>query len=719
MFVAINDPNSHAIRSLSLEIQILIQAIINSVAKLSRQVCRATLCCAIVASLVSWCDVAECQSLFRSPEFAKSTIAKSDFSKTRIAQETSRQRPEYQFPARTIVQPSMTSPSITSSTQTPSGFVEQGFEGRPQTFGINGLGSQEISLSPLSGDVFETSNNGLGRQSQGFSGGAFNPSGDRAFQTFIPNQNPSSGDANANPQNMSVQEAIQRYNANESGIDEYSSTNFGAFQDQTSENMEALPPALIDESDPITQDGLEVIIQRYSNGRPRIIRHVAQDAEGNYVNQGPWKVLTESGKPVADGFYDNGLMDGQWRREHSADSSGLFDTRPFNLFQGPYLSVARFSEGKLDGVWTIYDRNRTKIFEMPYKKGVRNGVAVWKFPNQATMREATFKDGLIDGEILEYAEDKIVKREQYVEGRKIVRNTTFYRPKVKRSEEYFLGSKLEPETEDDWWEARPTPFLSRGPQTQDGSSMTWYENGQPKKRGQFKEGLPVGQFTWWHSNGNKRIEGFYVDGEKSRRWTWWHENGFKQFEGTFKDDQPAGIWRSWFDDGKLRTEKDYSDSAQSAAETKEPKPSDDETIELIEETDSPKTTTEVDDESNPFQGEPGEIVVDPVPESLPSPPVEQDTSKENEATDSTDDTLEEIVPQEVPSSEFRKPKVPGEELNSVLGSEDAQESIGNSTDDNPIELLNDGADEGIGEIPLDEPKTSESIEAGEKDDKQT
>ena len=506
---------------------------------------------------------------------------------------------------------------------------------------------------------------------------------------------------------MSVEDAIRRYNANEAGTDEYSSTNYGAFQDQTSENMEAMPPPLIDKTDPINQDGLEVIIQRYPNGRPRIVRHVAQDAEGNYFNQGPWQVRTESKKIVADGYYEKGLMDGQWRREHAADSTGLFDTRPFTLFKGPFLSVARFSEGKLDGVWTIYDRNRTKIFEMPYKEGVRHGMAVWKFPNQTTMREATFKNGLIDGEILEYEEDKVVKREQYVGGRKIVRNTTFYRPKVKRSEEYFLGSKLEPETEDDWWEAKPTPFLSRGSETQDGSSMTWYENGQPKKRGQFKDGLPVGQFTWWHSNGNKRIEGFYVDGEKSRRWTWWYENGLKQFEGTFKDDQPVDIWRAWFDDGKLRTEKDYStsdepDESESTAandNATEPEQQDvDQPIASPKDIESTQLPLKAQSVIDPVEGEPGEIVVDTIPESLPSPPSENSSPNQDETTD---EPLEEITPQEASPNEFRKPKIPGEESDST------NDGVDTSDEDGPIDLLDEG-EEAIGEIPLDEPKSSES-----------
>lgn len=315
-----------------------------------------------------------------------------------------------------------------------------------------------------------------------------------------------------------------------------------------------------DTTDGQTDDGDNVITQRFPDGKPRIIRYVAQDEKGNYFNHGPWEVRNQSGQVVAKGTYVRGMMDGQWSRQHASDSSSLFATKPFSLFQGPFRSVALFENGKLEGLWTIYDQYGTKIFEVPYREGVRHGTATWFYPNNAKMREVTFKQGLIDREILEFDEaEKIAGRRQYVDGRPIVQNTTFYRPHVKKTEDYYLGAKLKPDGTDDWWEAKPAPYLKTGSETQHGSSMAWFENGQPKKRGQFADGKPVGQFVWWHANGNKRTEGFYVDGQKSRRWTWWYENGMKQFEGIFQDDQPIEIWRAWHANGKLRKENNYSE----------------------------------------------------------------------------------------------------------------------------------------------------------------
>ena len=593
------------------------------------------------------------------------------------------ERSEYQFPTNSSRR---VSPPIQQR-----GFVESPTYGTVQPNFSVGMPQQHIPSS-LSGQIYTNpSANG------GFNSGQSQNSnqGGPIFDAFIPNQ-----DSTAAAQ---VEEAIRRYNANEAGDPYPTSLQRGAGR-LHQEIMEPMPPPLSVIENNARSEGLEVVVQRYANGRPRIIRHVDQDPEGNYYNHGPWEVRSESGKTVAKGAYSKGMMDGQWSREHSADSSGLFKTRPFNLFQGPYHSVAVFKEGKLNGLWTISDRNGSKIFEIEYKEGVRHGIATWFLPQQGKMREATFKDGLIDGEIVEYGEyDKVVKRDQYVEGRKIVRNTSFYRPKVKRSEEYFLSAKLEPEDEDNWWEAKPTPFLSRGSETQHGSSMAWYENGQPKKRGQFEQGIPIGQFTWWHANGNKQIEGYYAEGQRSRPWTWWHENGFKQFEGTFEDDKPVGLWRSWFDDGQLRTEKDYSDStdasendqgvkAQESGEESSSQEPDSESQTNPEETtprsivDPTPTDSNPDSVIDPFDGqsdpinETEEQAIPSETESLPTPP----------APDATE-SLEEISP-----DGFRDPKLPGE-----IPSEKADDAGAGG------QIKDSDTTGEIGEIPFNEPKSDE------------
>lgn len=303
----------------------------------------------------------------------------------------------------------------------------------------------------------------------------------------------------------------------------------------------------------------EQVIENYDNGKPRIYRSVALDDKGNYVNDGPWRVVDRNGKTVAEGTYRQGVMHGEWGRRHVSSEGGLFATKPFTSYQGPFDSIAYFEQGMLDGQWVIYDSARRSVFEIGYRNGKRHGDAVWYFPDRTKMRTATFKDGVLDGEVREWDEDnRLVARDLYYDGRKVVRTTTNYRPNQKQSESYYLDSRLVPESLDNWWEAKPTPFVKTGDRVQNGPVKSWFPNQQPKYRGQYKNDLPIGQFFWWHENGNRKTVGTYDDeGRRTGRWTWWYANGMKNFEGAYRDGEPEGFWRSWFDDGQLRKERDY------------------------------------------------------------------------------------------------------------------------------------------------------------------
>ncbi|MFK7770315.1 MAG: hypothetical protein AB8B55_24100 [Mariniblastus sp.] len=354
------------------------------------------------------------------------------------------------------------------------------------------------------------------------------------------------------------------------GIQGNGMKGLGGYGETDLQDTEELPPELnsLENQSSGGTGEREIVIENYADGKPKIIREMIQDAEGNYFNDGKWLVKSPGGDTVAAGIYKKNVMQGTWFREHTAESGGLFATKPFNLFQGPFYSVANFKDGKLDGMWTISDQYRRKIFEVPYKNGHRHGKAIWWYPNDARMRQATFKNGVIDGEVIDWDEgERKVRVDRYVDGRKIILNTTFYRGKIKNTQEYFLDAKLEPDDEDNWWDAQPTPYLPTGTRVQDGPSMSWYENGQPKKRGQYDEDQPVGQFVWWHPNGNKQIVGMYSKGMKNGRWTWWFANGMKQYEGQYKDDQPTGVWRSWSKTGRLIKKENFSQRAEEPQES--------------------------------------------------------------------------------------------------------------------------------------------------------
>ena len=310
--------------------------------------------------------------------------------------------------------------------------------------------------------------------------------------------------------------------------------------------------------------GREKIVQRYSDGKPQIEREVVQDANGNYVNDGTWLVLARQDERsiIASGEYRMGVMHGIWQRQHTSETSGLFATKPFSLFKGPFLSVATFDNGKLEGMWTLSDAYEQKMFEVPYRNGQRSGTATWWYPSLNKMREVTFSAGVLDGHLKEWDEDgKLTRDEEFIDGQKVVRNLTFYRPQQKESENYFLEAKLTTDGEDNWWAAQPAPLVSVGKRLQHGPALAWYDSGLPKMKGQFADGERVGRFTWWHSNGNKQLEGAYEKGQKVGRWNWWHENGMKAIEGSYEANLQVGDWRWWDIDGKLENQEQMSKPA--------------------------------------------------------------------------------------------------------------------------------------------------------------
>ncbi|MEM7453960.1 MAG: hypothetical protein AAF456_06340 [Planctomycetota bacterium] len=439
------------------------------------------------------------------------------------------------------------------------------------------------------------------------------------------------------------------------------------------------------EEEPLTptREGNELVTQNYPDGKKLLEKEVRQDEDGNYVNHGLWRVYTRDGRVQATGQFDMGKMVGVWKRIHDVSDGGIFSERPFNMYTGPFLSVASFSDDQLNGSWIISDRNQQKVFEIQYKEGVRHGTAVWLYPTSARMRVATFKDGVLDGGLYEWnEEDKLTREEEYREGRRVVRQTTAYRPGVLSSESYYLDGRLELDGSDDWWEATPAPMRQTDAAYQNGPVNVWYSNGQPEMRGRYVEGKRTGKFTWWHENGSKKGEGWFEEGRKTGLWIWWHDNGMKSIEGSYEDDRMAGEWTWWHDDGRVRATEDkdadptggsYDDIFSIIDEDDEQDSEDDQPSILSRDdqdgdaADSEEGAEDSSDESDTTQQEgPAEIGntrVDPL-----EPPAAPGTESEGAPTDS--DTP--------PESPLVEPE-PGEnEAGIDLGIEQAEDANGSS-----------------------------------------
>ena len=66
---------------------------------------------------------------------------------------------------------------------------------------------------------------------------------------------------------------------------------------------------------------VELIRERYLDGKVRIERQVTLNNEGNYVNHGTWKMYSPQGDVIAEGQYNFGERNGMQTRSPSEPSA--------------------------------------------------------------------------------------------------------------------------------------------------------------------------------------------------------------------------------------------------------------------------------------------------------------------------------------------------------------------------------------------------------------
>jgi antitoxin component YwqK of YwqJK toxin-antitoxin module len=334
-------------------------------------------------------------------------------------------------------------------------------------------------------------------------------------------------------------------------------------------SLQSWPPlvtaALADASDAAStgEQQSEVIKERFADGKVKIERETTQDAAGNYLNHGSWKMWDQRGNLVAQGQYRYGDRTGTWVRWYrSVKEAPLMGTTPYKEFAGPFVSQATFQNGQLNGYWTIYDGKLHKISQWRFVDGKRHGLSIWWHPGGRKMREIEFRDGDIDGHLVEWSpEGAAVTKETYQAGRKLAQKTSHYKDgKAKKSQGMYLFAKDAEKTSDDWWNCKLVATTKAGRDERHGPSTSWHASGQRQLEGTYEHDLQVGLFTWWHANGQKSLEGRYDQGKQDGRWTWWYGNGQKSIQGGYAKGNPTGRWTWWGEDGRVAQSADLSGS---------------------------------------------------------------------------------------------------------------------------------------------------------------
>ena len=234
---------------------------------------------------------------------------------------------------------------------------------------------------------------------------------------------------------------------------------------------------------------VEVVRERYPDGKVRIERQVTLNNDGNYVNHGAWKQFTTDGEVIAEGQYNFGQRNGMWTRWVGPKDVPLLSEVPFKSFKAPFMSQANFVEGKMDGEWTITDANDRKVMQVSLKAGDRQGPTTIYMPNGKVFHQMSYDRGTPVGDLMEVnpKTGELAKAATYENGRKVTTKTEqFAHSKQLKSEINYLDAKSVEKAPDDFWTTSLAKFASEGKDLRHGSAKTWYSNGQLEQQGRVR-----------------------------------------------------------------------------------------------------------------------------------------------------------------------------------------------------------------------------------------
>ena len=70
--------------------------------------------------------------------------------------------------------------------------------------------------------------------------------------------------------------------------------------------------------------------------------------------------------------------------------------------------------------------------------------------------------------------------------------------------------------------------------------IEYYDDGQIRKKSNYKDGKAQGKWTWYYENGQVKVVGYKKNGWKNGKWIWYYKNGKTHSEGTFKNWETRG-----------------------------------------------------------------------------------------------------------------------------------------------------------------------------------
>jgi uncharacterized protein len=291
-------------------------------------------------------------------------------------------------------------------------------------------------------------------------------------------------------------------------------------------------------------------------------------SEGNRKNfelDSTWKFYNEQGKLMFEYTYREGKKNGPLRTYNAAGKLVSEETFVNNMKQGPARTfhangkvekIVPFKEGREEGIGYEYDTAGTIVTITEYKSGFiksyerinrrdANGKqGTWKefWPNGRVKTEGHYLNDKKDGYFKEYNEfGNLVNITKWQNG-ELVKNP----PEL---------AKIETKT-------------------------TYHSNGRPSVIGNYKDGIPEGVFRIYDTTGTiiaaeVYLEGILVGegvydakGLQQGHWKEYYETGEIKGEGDYKDGVRVGAWKFFYADGKTDQQGKYDQKGRPVGDWK-------------------------------------------------------------------------------------------------------------------------------------------------------
>ena len=233
----------------------------------------------------------------------------------------------------------------------------------------------------------------------------------------------------------------------------------------------------------------------------------------------------------------NGKVDGKWLKFHP---------------DGQKISEQEYEDGLPIGHWKEWHENGQQWKDEFYEDGLKNGTSKHWRTDGAIVFDGQYKNDKKDGEWIYYyhVQDKKKSEGRYVAGNKVGQWLNFF--------ENEFGDSTVTITDGDG-KKHKVKNLSSQVHYEDGvlhgSYVEWDETGKEIINGKYKNGKPIGKWTWYYTNVPKHAHRVkcktidYKNGLMHGKYLEWHRDGREWKRFNYKDGRLNGEYIKHRKDG--------------------------------------------------------------------------------------------------------------------------------------------------------------------------